>query len=66
MLAKHDAVLAGAQLKTLRIGHVRALLQRDEEAPKESGAGGEGGRVLRAKAQTQPESMMLPAATGAA
>ena len=38
-LAEHDAVGARAQLKTLWIGHVRALLQEDEKALVQSGAG---------------------------
>ena len=36
LLAEHDAAGARAQLKTLLIGHVRALLQEDEEAPSTS------------------------------
>ena len=66
LLAKHEAVGARAQLKTLWIGYVRAVLQEDEEAPMASGAGGgprwgRWGGCVRARTQTPPESMQLPA-----
>ena len=60
LLAGHDAIGARAQLKTLWIGHVRAVLQEDEEEPMASGARvGRGGGV-RARAQTPPDSTPPP------
>ena len=64
LLAKHCAGGAWAQLKTLWIGHVSALLQEGEEAPVVSRAGGVGG--VHVRAQTQPESQLPAAAGGAA
>ena len=43
ILAEHDAAGARAQMKTLWIGYVRALLQEDKQAPVQSRAGGSGG-----------------------
>ena len=60
LLAQHDAVGALAQLKTLWIGHVRALFQEDEEAPGQSGAGGSGRGGVRARAHTPPDSPRRP------
>ena len=50
LLAKHDVAGARAHLTTLWIGlwvwHVRALFQKDEEAPGQSGAGAVGKGVF--------------------
>ena len=48
LIAEHSAVGARAQLKTLWIGQVSALLLEDEEAPVESWGGGSGGGGIRA------------------
>ena len=60
LLAEHDAAGARAQLKTLWIGHVRSLLQEDEEAPVQSRAGGGGRGGVRARAHTPPDSPRTP------
>ena len=64
LLAEHDAAGARAQLKTLWIAHVRAVLQDDDEAP--SAAPGAGGAGVRNRAQTPPDSTRGAGAGGAA
>ena len=63
---EHDAAGARAQLRTLWIGHIRAVLQDDEEAPVESGAGEGQGGVVRVRARTPPDSPWGPDTGGAA
>ena len=54
LLAEHDAAGAPAQLKTLWIAHVRAVLQNDDEAPP--AAPGAGGAGVRDRAPNPPDS----------
>ena len=56
LLAEHDAAGARAQLKTLWMGHVRTLLQLDEDAHEGAGSSAVGGGGVRATAETPPDS----------
>ena len=64
LLAEHDAAGAKAQLKTLWIAYVRAVLQDDDEAPP--AAPGAGGAGVRNRAPTPPDSPRGAGAGGAA
>ena len=66
LLAQHDAVGALAQLKTLWIGHVRALFQEDEVVPVQPQGGGVRGGGVCARAHIQPDSLRTPDAGDAA
>lgn len=64
LLAEHNAAGARAQLKTLWIAHVRAVLHVDDEAPP--AAPGAGGAGVRNRAPTPPDSPRGAGAGGAA
>ena len=64
LLAEHDAAGARAQLKTLWIAHVHAVLLVDDEAPP--AAPGAGGAGVRYRAPTPPDSQRGAGAGGAA